>query len=458
MIRTRTVLLLVTFLLTGVLAPAADAGWLHQANSVFQATKAKERQPAKVEQVIVNAYDTGNYSICLFVTHEAKQKNKGRVVTKVRIEDEDGNLVRRWSLTAVMRDGVGMKCKDGEDLPAPVLVCLVHKLKKMPHLRTVNGSPQGVTITGVLSTDGQPAIGDGPLALEPTAGEAPRGYGPGSEGGWFHSANSIYHARKNETDYPTVMYQGIGITRETESKPLVCAGYNSAPGVPGNKGVVDTTVTIRYPKGKEETLQLSGEVQNHVLTNCQKASKRFKDGTIVVFEHHLSRMPELDKGDYADLVGAVSTTGEPDFREEEEEEEEQQEEQEEEDTDPPAPGRVFSTADEPAITRVLGQARNQLKRRKNNQPGYWVITTSKTIPDNFKTQGFGDTPAAALANYEKKMGSLGGQSLARVDRDLFAVDVVSGPLSTAPGQISRGRRSTWNSPSTEPIRSSEPFS
>ena len=174
--------------------------------------------------------------------------------------------------------------------------------------------------------------------------------------------------------------------------------------------MVDTTVTIRYPKGKEETLQLSGEVQNHVLTNCQKASKRFKDGTIVVFEHHLSRMPELDKGDYADLVGAVSTTGEPDFREEEE----QEEEQEDEETDPPAPGSVFSTADEHAITRVLGQGRHQLKRRKNNQPGKWVITTPKTIRDNFKTQGFGPTPAAALANYEKKMGSLGGQSLARL--------------------------------------------
>ena len=429
--RLRTALL-PTVLAAVAAVTAAEAAWIHQTNSVLQAQRPEQRHPLNLEQTIVNPSDAAGSAVCLAYATTSNQVDKGKIRAVVRITNVDGKVKKRLRFNPRVRRGVALSCKGGVRLAAGDLLEFFYNFRKMPRLRVIDGTPGAVSISAIVSTDGAPRIGDGPLALEPPSGaEAPRGLIPGGNGGWFNSTNSIYHSGSDGTRHPTLATHLMQIPRDTETRPLVCSAYNRPEGDAASQGEVHTVARVAYPNGKTEKFELTGAVVDGVFTACERASRKLRRGTLVAFEHGLAGMGRLDQGHYGDLVSAVSTTGEPAFREEPvvEAPPEEVPPSSEEPGSPSTPAGVFTADDHYAITEVLSVPNFQLRRQTKDLPAKYVIVGPGSIPDPDQygynldhTTGNGATPGQARADWVRKHGPIRGRARLMTDSERRAME------------------------------------
>jgi hypothetical protein len=448
MINGKTRLLAVT-LLGLSLSPTLWAGWIHQDNAVYLGEVGTEKHPATFEQILAIPVGAAETTICIAYANNVKLVSVAKISTIVTIEDLEGNK-ETLTLGVRVRKNAVIKCKAGPELEFGDLVTFEHLFQGMPRLRSKEGSYQGLAITSLVSTDGTPKIGAGPLALAPETGTTPLGLVQSGESGWFHSANSIYHAEKKNDDHPGKMARAIVMPVDSVRKPLVCSGYNRVSDEK-KKGKVVTSAEILRADGTTESFLLNGGVRKDQYLECQTAAKKISKGDIVTFVSNYKNMPALAKTAYADFVGVVTSTGEPAFRSEQ--------------VDvpvgpsdpgtPPPAGSTISAADERAITRMFTASKNQLIRPKGNNPAKWEVVGPRTLVDAngivASTAGYGSTPAAALADYEKKRGSLGGtaRSLSSSERAAWEwysrMSSVSGPTA-----IRRDGQGKWRGDAFRP--------
>jgi hypothetical protein len=403
--------------LTLLFVPALDAGWVHQQNSVFQAKKASQKIPATISQTMVVTDSIADASVCIAFAHNADRSDKGKVTTTVTWEDADGNSKGTTKFRASVNGKSVLRCKEAPALAAGDVAIFTHQFRKMPRLRKSGNTAQGMAVAGVISTDGHVGLGSGPLALEPPGGKTPNGLVPGTDSGWYHSTNSVFQASQAGRDHPQSLSRVIVMPVDSGASPLLCAGYNRDAENAGD-GAISTTAEIARAGGEIETLQLNANVKDGVAVACREASKKIKKGDVVGFTSTFAEMPSLDRGDFSDLVSAISMLGVPSF---------------------PIPRNngggggggggvsgddvggggkgTLSTADVAAAARLFSVRKTQLRRQKNNSPAWWVVLGPRTVPDPnrhgypiYSTAGLGTTIAAAVADYEAKRGSLGGGS------------------------------------------------
>jgi hypothetical protein len=422
--RSRTILF-AALLSVLAIVPAAEARWVHQENSVFRAENASQKHPKNLEQTLVLPRDVDQGQLCVAYGRESDSDKRTRVVTIVDLLHADGSS-ERVKMIAKASNQVALKCKDLENVAAGSTLNFRHTFKKTPRLRSAGSDRDSVVVAGIVSTAGTPGFGD-VLALVPENGAAPRGLGPGSKGGWFHSANSVLHSGQGGSAHPQTLARAIVVPNDTGSQPLVCTGYDRSEKVKGG-GSVDTIATIARADGSLEELNLSGDVADDALLKCKSAGKKISEGDIVSFESTYAGMSNLDKGTFADLISAISTTGTPKFRART-------------DDDGPAPrGGGISVADEEAATRIFSGRKQQLALLRNGSPAKFGVMGAGTrrTPDLkpiASTYGFANTIAGALEDYERKVGSLGGTARRMTASERAALEYYSRIVPSGPSAI-----------------------
>lgn len=452
----------------------AEAGWFHATNSIFQATETIQKHPELLSQVLVAPRDLGKATVCVAYNNTVGQKNEGRVVTTVLFFDQSKKEIEQFyklTFAGGVKKNSYLNCQKGPKVEKGDIVLFEHEFKNMPRVRNNAAGRDFIEVSGVLSQVGEPEIEHAPDGLMLKTGNSPLGLIPASGGGWFHSSNSVFQADVDDEKQPRKLLQTLVVPEEAK-RPKVCATYsNINPRKKQGRFIVDVTV---WRDGEiREELRLQGGVRENTILRC-KSAKKMEVGDIVDFDFELRNMPKLQKGGgkvgYADLRAVISTTGEPEFR--------QPPPPPPPPPAPPAPpsdpapptappppppptdgggsgggggggsggggggGGAISQADERAVSKLLKNTKkSQLWRAKNNSPAKWIAVGPKTVAIdgtnklNMGTAGAGNTIAAAVADYEKKKGSLGaeGALLSSGEKSMIewysSIDASGGPTS-----------------------------
>ena len=453
--------LFVTLLAALFMTPVADAAWVHAENAIFRAERAGQKHPSVVDQMIVLPQATDSAMFCVAYGRTVANQASGRVATRVLVEAVDGKS-RKFKQVARVSDNFAIKCRDLGELGAGSTIHMRHRFKKMPRLGRSNGLFDQMAVVGLISTVGRPEL-EGSVLAPPTE-TTPLGLLQSEESGWFTSANSLFIPEQNGEKHPQSLDRMIIVPAETGARPLVCAAYDRGPEAGATNGFaataarpVITKVRIaRQGAQKVERIRLGGTPVNGTFLQCKRARGKLSPGDIVSFESKFRNLSNFVVGSYADMIAAISTSGPPTFGTrpvpEPEPEPEPPVEEEGEDENPapdnggddggnsgggstpppptappppPAPpsGGGLSSADYSAAGKVFG-CLCQLHRPA---PGSWEIIGTKTkLGSNGKvdprTAGYGGSIAAALADYERKQGSLSGnpRSLSSTDRSALA--------------------------------------
>jgi hypothetical protein len=453
------------------LVPAASADWLYSAYSVVRAEQEVQKHPKILVQTTTAAKDLEKPYLCVSYFNTVTLGDTGRVVATANLFlAPDGETIS-IKFAGGVKNNSFFNCKKGPDMPAGSFVVWNYEFKGMPRLRTINGPAEIAEVSGIISTAGEPSLGEeAPLGLVPPDAVAPLGLVPGEGGGWFHSTESIFRASKNNQKHPAKLAQDLLVPADAK-RPKICVGYENVANQK-NKGRVVTTVSIRRSDGsEEETIKFAGGVKDNEYLKCKKAGS-VVEGDEVFFDFRFKGMPRLkmgsDGGDAFEIHGVLTASGDPLFRE-----------PPPPPPPPPAPapppepaaaptapapppppppsdpgggggggggsgsgGGGISVADEHAVHKLLKSSTRgtQLWRAKNNTPGKWVAVGPKTkvIIRNqldYKTAGVGSTIAAAVSDYERKTGSnLGsGQRITSTERSLLewysGINSSGGPTS-----------------------------
>ncbi|MFQ5526408.1 MAG: hypothetical protein ACE5GX_09135 [Thermoanaerobaculia bacterium] len=258
--------------------------------------------------------------------------------------------------------------------------------------------------------------------------------------------DSVFKATKAQQVHPGEVFGGVVVPIRL-SKAQVCVFYSNTT-KKGNQGLIRTDVTIIGRKGKETKLKLNGRVKNNEFLLCKKAPT-LRPGDGVTFSTRLLEMPRLRRrgkkdDDVAQIAGFVAEefTLEDLFPEPEPPPEPV------ECPDPPPPpppppppgpsptptpeptpepepgGGPLTAADQKAASALLIQStKTQLWRFKANNPRKWTVIGPRTLLGggpggvNPSTTGYGNSIAAAVADYEAKRGKLpAGSGLSQRDQ------------------------------------------
>ncbi len=428
---------------------AASAGWLHFANAVVQAERAIQKHPARLDQMIIVPTAADAPLVCTGYSNNLAQQSKGRIVTNVLAEFGDGTRETKKLISNVKR-GFSITCKKlSRDLAAGDLVFFEHAFRGFPRLRREGRKANFAEIASIISTAGVPGLAqDAPLGFGPAKGKVPLSLLPQPGPGWYHSSRSLFQADRDGQKHPASVDRTVFIPGD-RTDVRICGGYSNIARRP-NQGRVVAAALVNHADGSVEKLNFAGGVRDNRFLRCKEPSKDPKKGSFVQFFFDFRGLDKLEVSGkdigFADVIGVVSTSGDPLFYEPQE----PPKPGPKPDPNPPPPppggggggGGEISAADEIAVSTLLILNRKvQLWRSKNDQPKKWTVVGPKTraVPGTNQvvasTAGFGDTPAAALSDYERKQGSLGPRGPRLSASDLAGlvwyskIDSTGGPTS-----------------------------
>lgn len=272
--------------------------------------------------------------------------------------------------------------------------------------------------------------------------------------------DSVFKAAKAEQVHPAESFGAVTVPVRL-ADALVCVYYTNTT-KKSNQGLIRTDVTIIDRKGEETLIKLNGRVKNNEFLLCKKAPT-LRPGDGVTFSTRLLEMPRLrrrskNENDIAQIAGFVAqnVTLEDLFPEPEP----PPEPIECPDPPPPAPNPnpnpnpapnpqpdpgptngPLTGADQKAASALLSKStKTQLWRFKGNNPKRWTVIGPRTVRGSGpggvspKTTGYGNTIAAAVADYERKRGKLpAGGALSKRDQQALIwygkMNASAGPTS-----------------------------
>ncbi len=431
------------------LSSPLQATWFYSANSVFQSKAESESHPEALSQVLVMPTDAVRPLVCVAYGNSLGKGKPGNVETAIRITTPEtydlfglpvAPVVRELAIAGQVSDNSYLQCKVAPDIFAGDIVEFDHLFVGMPSFRGKGEKSEFAEISGVVSDAGEPTLWNAPNGFRLPEGNSPSGVIPGAKDGWHHATNSVYQAEANGQRHPKKATQTLLIPNAA-NKPSVCAGYSNMASK-GSKGRLVTTVTVSRGDGSVETLRLSSGVRKNATLSCRKTGA-VEAGDFVDFSFVFKGMPKLGRYEqtieFADITGVVTTAGEPDFRDESPPPPPPLPDPTPPQPDPPAPssppsgpsptnpspsnptsppsgdpGAPLSSADYSAAAKLLlNNTKTQLQRPKGNNPSKWLVVGPGTRAIGgtnqlvLSTAGVGNTIAAAVADFERKMGSLG---------------------------------------------------
>ena len=458
-------ILLAALTFTLVAAPAAHAGWLHFANSVVQAQEEVEKHPEVLAQVIVVRDEIARPHACVAYSNSVSKGGQGRVFTNLLVTFPDGSDETLGFITGVKKN-VALNCKKLKgEVPPGTTFLFEHEFRNFPRLRNNDAGIDFAEIASMVSTIGEPVLGqEAPLGFVPAKGTVPFGLLPRQGSHWFHSSRSIFQAEEDSRKHPKQLTKTVLIPGERRAASL-CAAYSNISDDP-REGKVVVVARISKLDGTLQRVKFAGRVTDNEFLRCKKAPSKLEAGEFVDFAFKLKGFSKLkidgDRIGFANISGVVATAGDPAFREPPPPppppEPKPEPEPEPKPTPPPPPtppgppsnpsppggggGGGISQADERAVSKLMMNNKGvQLWRSKGDSPAKWQVVGPKTraVPGTnrliLSTAGVGNTPAAAVADYERKMGSLGppGGLLSPGDRNLLQwyarINTSGGPTS-----------------------------
>ncbi len=153
------------------LTPAEDdgKGRIHSSRSLFVPDKASQRHPLGVSQTLFANRLYIEPQLCLSYQREAeKNRNKGRVLGKVRLTFPDGET-QDVSFAGGVRQGEFVACKGiGRDVPIGTMAEGDFEFRSMPRLRSLDGGPEYALVNTSISTAGDVAFRQPPIADVPS--------------------------------------------------------------------------------------------------------------------------------------------------------------------------------------------------------------------------------------------------------------------------------------------------
>lgn len=311
--------------LTLALAAPADAAWFYAVNSTFQPRAASESHPGALSQALVVPHDAVRPEICVAYNNSAGNGKQGRIVTLVRITEPGGEdlfglpidpVVTHMSLSGGVSRNSYLNCRVAPDLEAGDIVEFEHDFLGMPKLREDAKGIDFAEVSGVVSDVGEPTVWTAPLGFRLPRGNSPNGLVPPAKGGWYHAVNSVFQAERDGQKQPRRLIQTL-VVPQAAKKPRVCAAYSNMSANAG-KGRLLTAVRVDRVDGRTETLKLVASVRQNRALSCRQVAD-LEAGDLVRFTFFLKGAPRLGKVkqivEFADLTGAVSSAGEPAFRE-----------------------------------------------------------------------------------------------------------------------------------------------
>ncbi len=466
MTRTRSTLL-AAGLLAVVAMPTADAGWLHYANAVVQAQEETEKHPGAIAQMVVTQANVARPNVCVGYTSNVGKGGQGRVFSRVLASYPDGSEERINFITGVKNNTL-LNCKKLKRVvPARTTFLFEHEFRNFPRLRNTGSRIEFAEISSIVSSLGAPTLGqDAPLGFVPAKGPAPYGLLPEQGSPWFRSSRSIFQAEQESQKHPKSRTETLLIAAERKGASL-CVSYSNASASAG-QGRVVVTARISKLDGTVQRVKFAGGIDENQFLRCKDASSKLMPGEFVDFDFKLKGLPKLKMDGefigFADIAGAIVTAGGAVLREPPPPPPPPEPEPTD---DPPAPsptppppsppppgpaptppppppsgGGSITEADQRAASKLMINHRGvQLWRSKGDSPAKWQVVgpNTRAIPGTnrliLSTAGVGNTVAQAVADYERKQGSLGPQGglLSPGDRALLQwyanINTAGGPTS-----------------------------
>jgi hypothetical protein len=417
----KTVPALLTALLAAPIAPAIATDSLHIAHSVFQAEKNNQKHPALLTHTISINQDVAVPRLCVAYANTAS-RNKGWSVANIQIIRADGTE-ESARLAEQVRKFSFVKCTKAEqlvDLAAGDTLIFEYDFQNMKRLKRKGEQTDRVEVNSVVVADGFPL----PLG---TVGAVPGEEEAGKKGGWFHSSNFNFQAAKNNQKHHASFSKMVVIQHDVAA-PNVCSLYRNTLKKKG-KGKVTTAVSISRDEEVIESFTYKSSVKKNKARKCNVAQDLLA-GDIVAYDFIFEGFPRLkktsSKTDYAETTGVVASNGIPEFASIPSDPSDPSPGPG--DPSPPPPSGGFTSADLAAAAKILyGSRPAQLWRFKNDQPTIWTVIGPATKlgsgPGGIdpSTVGYGNTIAAALADYERKRGKFSAASKSLSSADVSAL-------------------------------------
>lgn len=392
----QTALALLITLMLAIAGPVTASDSLLIAYSSFAAEKNNQKHPATLTHTLTVLQSMATPRFCIAYDNNLN-KNVGRERSTITVmhADESETVL---NIADRVRNHFLVKCsKAGEvkDLVPGDVVVFDNDFMKFPRLKRKGERIDRLNINSIVVADGFPL----PLG---TVGAVPGDEEDDKQGGWFHSKNYNFQAPQNNFKHPIEATRILFVQHDIAA-PFACTLYRNTS-KKGASGKILSQVSFYRDDEMFDSLTYTSRVRKNKSTKCTIAPD-LEVGDVVYFDIAFEGLPRLKKGktktDYAEVTGVVSANGKPNFA------------SPTPGSGEPPPSGGFTSADLEAAAKVLKGARPaQLWRFRNNQPTIWTVIGPATKLGNGlggidpSTVGYGNTLAAAVADYEVKRGKL----------------------------------------------------
>jgi hypothetical protein len=408
-----TATLLAIFLITAVPVMATDS--LHTASSSLQAEKHNQKHPTMVTQTITANQVIAAPRVCFAYSNTSK-RSQGWAIVAVTILRLDGTQ-EELRLADQVKNNAIIKCTKADllaDLVAGDMVIFEFDFENMLRLRRKGDTVDRINAYSVVVANGFP------LYLEEVSA-VPGKEEAGKKGGWFHTTNLNFQAPTNNYKHPAEFRKMIVMQQDTAA-PHICFLYRNTLNK-GGKGKVAAGVSVYRADEMIDSFNIKGNVKKNTADQCQ-VGQELLAGDTVYFDFSFGGFPRFKKGkkrtDNAETTGVISANGIPKLPTEASPPTPPNPTP---GPNPPPPSGGLSSADIAAAAKLLIANRPvQLWRFKGDNPTKWTVIGPRTKLGSGrggvdeKTAGYGNTIAAAVQDYERKMGKLAsGGSLTNAD-------------------------------------------
>ena len=412
-------------LLLVALASTASAGTLLVSDSIVAASNRSEKHPHKKTARLIVPAPLDRAELCLYHFNTTSRGDKGKIRARITIQPRGEGPATVFRLRGAIRNNGAVLCQEASALRAGDLVTFDVSFTKMPRLRHSDKHTDVAAMSAAILQDLEPgAFIPGPCPfsvpdLRPTPGT-------------LLTSHVIFEAAQQAEKHPTQVLAGRVVPARLDSADI-CVDYRNNI-ARRRQGRISARATIQPLSGDPEavwTWTIQGSVENNEFILCQ-AAPALQPGDFVSFDVSFSGMPGLSRSggtaDRATTSVIVSQDLIPEMIF----------------TCPDSiPSETISTADQAAASRLLkATPKTQLWRYTASRPTKWTAIGPKTVvvfgtPNGNvlpETTGYGETIAAAVADYEGKMGALSkGPALTEADvgclEFLSALDSRPGPTS-----------------------------
>ncbi|MDH3253518.1 MAG: hypothetical protein OEM62_00880 [Acidobacteriota bacterium] len=382
----------------------AVAGTLLISDSVFEAAQKAERHPARIVATLHIPDQLDSPLLCVYYSNTTKKAHKGWVRAHAAVQHQNGDADTVITLEGRVSENKVSLCEQVPILRSGDFVTVEMSFAKMPRLRS---SPNRTGMARALAVIAQDLTVEEFLpALQPCPDPDPP-----PQMATLITADSVFEATQRVERHPTRILPNLIVPTRLESAEI-CVNYSNTVRK-ANKGRIQARAAIQPQNGDAATeMTFSGAVEANQAILCQQAPT-LEPGDLVAFDVSFKGMPRLrnsaNRTDRARISAVVSQDLTP------------------AELDPAhcpdpspdpnwIPSNIVSAADQAAVSRLLNATlKTQLWRYKGDKPTKWTVTGPKTrivfggvFLGNVDpaTTGYGNTIAAAVADYEKKMGPL----------------------------------------------------